>query len=100
MTLAIEWDSVWLPEKIKKSTNIIDNLLFLFIRLIGVEQINTANYVDIGYVSRTIASSEFEEVQGKKFLAIDDVFGGQINIVYQGQEIFLAVGQDKSILAI
>lgn len=33
-------------------------------------------------------------------LAIDDVFGGQINIIYQGQEIFLAVGQDKSILTI
>jgi hypothetical protein len=100
VTLAILWDVVWLPEEIKKSTSIIDNLLYLVIRLTGVEQINTANYVDIGYVSRTIASSEFEELQGKKILAIDDVFGGQINIVYQGQEIFLAVGQDKSILTI
>lgn len=66
VTLAILWDVVWLPEEIKTSTSIIDNLLYLVIRLTGIEQINTANCVDIGYVSRTIASSEFEELQGKK----------------------------------
>jgi hypothetical protein len=68
--------------------------------LTGIEQVSTANYIDIGCVCRAIASSEIIELDGKKFLAIDDVYGGQINIVYQGQEIFLAVGQDKSILKI
>ncbi|WP_341527447.1 hypothetical protein [Nostoc sp. UHCC 0302] len=66
----------------------------------GIEQVSTANYIDIEYVCRAITSSEIVELDGKKFLAIYDVYEGQINIVYQGQEIFLAVGQDKSILKI
>ncbi|MBD2596338.1 hypothetical protein H6G74_18675 [Nostoc spongiaeforme FACHB-130] len=101
VTLAIEWDSVWLPEEIKKrTTNIINNLLYLFIRLTGVEQIDTTNYFDVGYICRTISSSEFEEIESKNFLAIDDVFGGQVNIIYHGEEIFLAVAKDKTILEI
>jgi hypothetical protein len=43
---------------------------------------------------------EFEEIDGKKFLAIDDVFGEKINIIYQGEETFLAMEKDKQILSI
>ncbi|MEH2281966.1 MAG: hypothetical protein V7K90_11675 [Nostoc sp.] len=73
---------------------------YIFIRLKLVEQISTANYIDIGNVSRIIGSCEFEEIEGKKFLAIDDVFGGQINIVYKGEETFLALEKNRSILNI
>ncbi|MBD2201477.1 hypothetical protein H6G33_02510 [Calothrix sp. FACHB-1219] len=59
ITLAIQWDVFWLPEEIKQNTS--DNSLYLFIRLTGIEQVSTTNYVDIGYVCRTIANSEFAE---------------------------------------
>jgi hypothetical protein len=98
ITLAIQWDVFWLPKEIKKNTS--DNSLYLFIRLTGSEQVSTGNYVDIGRVCRTIASSEFEELESKKILTIDDVYGGQINLVYTGQETFLAMMQEQSILNI
>ncbi|MEH1792410.1 hypothetical protein [Nostoc sp.] len=98
ITLAIDWDSVWLPDEIKKS--IPDGELYIFIRLTGVEQISTANYIDIGNISRIIVGCEFEKIEGKKFLAIDDVFGGQINILYKGEETFLALEKNRTILNI
>ncbi|MBC6433161.1 hypothetical protein FM036_21570 [Nostoc sp. HG1] len=98
ITLAIDWDSVWLPDEIKKSIPLGE--LYIFIQLTGVEQISTANYIDIGNISRIIGSCEFEEINGKKFLAIDDVFGGQINIVYRGEQTFLALEENRSILKI
>ena len=41
-----------------------------------------------------------DEYDGKKFLTSDDVFGGQINIIYQGEETFLAMEKDRQILSI
>jgi hypothetical protein len=98
ITLAIDWNSVWLPDEVKKSIPVGEP--YIFIRLTGVEQISTANYIDIGNISRIIGSCEFEEIEGKKFLAIDDVFGGQINIVYKGEETFLALEKNRRILNI
>ncbi|MEH1898717.1 hypothetical protein [Nostoc sp.] len=43
---------------------------------------------------------EFEKIEGKKFLAIDDVFGGQINILHKGEETFLALEKNRRILNI
>lgn len=93
------WDAVWLPDKIKESMSVVDDP-YLLIRLIDVEQVSTANYADIGWISRAIAGCEFEKVEGKKFLVIDDVYGGQINIIYKGKETFLALEKDRSILKI
>jgi len=98
ITLAIDWDSVWLPDEIKKS--ITDGEAYIFIRLTGIEQISMANYIEMGNISRIIGSCEFEKIEGKKFLAIDDVFGGQINIVYKGEETFLALDKNRRILNI
>ncbi|MEH1776221.1 MAG: hypothetical protein V7K64_18565 [Nostoc sp.] len=98
ITLAIDWDSVWLPDEIKKSITVGEP--YLFIRLTGVEQISTANYIDIGNISRIIVGCEFEKIEGKKFLAIDDVFGGQINILCKGEETFLALEKNRRILNI
>jgi hypothetical protein len=99
-TLAIRWDAVWLPDEIAKSTSIVSDWPYLFIQLKNIEQFSTSNYVDIGSLPRSISGCEFEEIDGKKFLAIDDVFGGQINIIYQGEETFLAMEKDKRILSI
>jgi hypothetical protein len=99
-TLAIRWDAVWLPGEIAKSTSIVSDWPYLFIQLKNIEQFSPSNYDDIGSLPRSISGCEFEEIDGKKFLAIDDVFGGQINIIYQGEEIFLAMEKDKRILSI
>jgi hypothetical protein len=99
-TLAIRWDNVWLPDEIAKSTSIVSDWPYLFIQLKNIEQFSTSNYDDIGSLPRSISDWEFEEIDGKKFLAIDDVFGGQINIIYQGEETFLAMEKDKHILSI
>ncbi|MCT7949762.1 hypothetical protein NG798_08175 [Ancylothrix sp. C2] len=98
VTLAIQWDACWLPQEIKANSSFVNDWPYLFIRILGVEQIDTANYVEIGRICRAIAGCEFEEVEGKNFLAIDDVFGGQINIIYTGTETFLALNGDKSCL--
>jgi hypothetical protein len=99
-TLAIRWDAVWLPNEIAKSTSIVSDWPYLFVQLKNIEQFSTSNYDDIGSLPRSIFGCEFEEIDGKKFLAIDDVFGGQINIIYQGEETFLAMEKDKRILSI
>jgi hypothetical protein len=99
-TLAIRWDAVWLPDNIAKSTSIVSDWPYLFIQLKNIEQFSTSNYDDIGSLPRSISGCEFKEIDGKKFLEIDDVFGGQINIIYQGEETFLAMEKDKQILSI
>jgi hypothetical protein len=99
-TLAIRWDAVWLNDEIAKSTSIVSDWPYLFIQLTNIEQFSTSNYDDIGSLPRSISGYKFEEIDGKKFLKIDDVFGGQINIIYQGEETFLAMEKDKRILSI
>jgi hypothetical protein len=98
-TLAIQWDDVWLPSDIGHSRSIVNDWPYLFIQLKNIE-FSISNYVYISGAGRTIAGCEFEEIDGKKFLAIDDVFGGQINIIYRGEETFLAMEKDKRILSI
>jgi hypothetical protein len=99
-TLAIQWDPVWLPDSIAKSTSKVSDWLYLFIKLQNVTQFSTGNYVDIGGNCRSIACCEIEEIDGKKILAIDDVYGGQINIIYQGKETFLAMDKNRCVLSI
>lgn len=99
VTLAIQWDAVWLPTTIKESMTVVDEWPYLFILLTEVEQVSTANYAaDIKGISKAIATCEFEQLEGKKFLVIDDVYGSQINIIYKGKETFLALEKDENIL--
>jgi hypothetical protein len=100
VTLAISWDAVWLPDEIKQSTSIVDDWPYLFIQLSEVEQLSPSSYGDMMDACRTISGCEVEVVDGKKLLAIDDVYGGHIHIVYQGQEVFLALEKNKHRLEI
>ncbi len=99
-TLAIQWDAVWLPNEIKQNTSVLTDWPYLFIQLSGIEQLNTKNYTDMVDTCRAIASCKFEEIEGKKFLVVDDVYGGQTNITYHGEETFLAVERNKCVLVI
>jgi hypothetical protein len=100
VTLAIAWDAVWLPDEIKESSSFVNDWPYLLIQLSGVEQFSPSQYEDFTGVCRTIADYEVVEVDGKKILAIDDVFGSQIHIVYRGKEVFLALEKDKHRLEI
>lgn len=100
VTLAFEWDAVWLPDEIKKSTSLVKEWPYLFFQINGVEEINTANYIDTGNVNRAIAGGEVLNIEGSNHLAIDDVYGGQVNIVYKGELSILALNPDGSTLAI
>ncbi|MEL7084699.1 MAG: hypothetical protein AAGM36_09400 [Cyanobacteria bacterium J06597_1] len=101
VTLAIRMDAVWLPDRLKQhipSPSYVDNWPYLFIRLCEVEQISTARYADVGGDCRAIAYHEFEEVEQTKVLAIDDIYGGQVTIIYQGIETFLTLDKHRQII--
>ena len=100
VTLAIRWDAVWLPDGIKNSTSVVDDWPYLFIQLSEVEQLGPSCYHNVMGACRPISGCEIEEVDGKKFLSIDDVYGGQINIIYRGQVVFLAFEKNKCRLEI
>jgi hypothetical protein len=99
-TLAIVWDAVWLPDEIKESTPVVHDWPYLLIQLSDVEQFSPGQYEDAMGACRTISGHEVVEVDGKKILAIEDVYGSQIHIVYRGKEVFLALEKDKHRLEI
>lgn len=100
VTLAIQWDAVWLPDEVKLSTSVVDDWPYLFVQLLEVEQLSPNRYQNVEGACRTISGFEIEEVDGKNFLAIDDVYGGQINIIFRGNVVFLAIEKNGSVLEI
>lgn len=98
VTLAIQWDSVWFPEKIKARLE-IDGDPYMLIRLSEVDEISPSHYVDWGNFP-VISDYEVVEVSGKKMLAINNVDGSQIQVVYRGQEVFLAIEKNRQRLLI
>lgn len=99
-TLAIVWDAVWLPNRVKESTSIMEDWPYLLIQLSGVEQFSPSRYEDAMGACRTISGHEVVEIDGKKILAIEDVYGSQVHIVYRGKEVFLALEKDQHRLEI
>lgn len=96
--LGFQWDSVWLPDEIKVGTSHCDDWPYLFLKISNVEETSTSNFEDIGLTNRTIGNAELLKIDGKTHLAIDDVFGGQVNIVFSGHCSILAMNPDKSVL--
>jgi hypothetical protein len=100
-TLAILWDEFWLPPAIKERISPNSDRTFLFIRLTGVSEISTSNFKDdYGLMQRCITGASIESIEGNHFLGIDDVIGGNVNIIFTGKVKFLAIGSDKQILNI
>ncbi|MGF1733664.1 hypothetical protein [Photobacterium kasasachensis] len=100
VTIAFQWDSVWLPDEIKEGTSSVDDWPYLIFQLEGAKEVTTANFVDIDGVSRAISGAEVLELDGEKHLAIDDVYGGQVNVVFSGKCSILALNPDESVLKI
>ncbi len=100
VTIAFEWDAVWLPNEIKKNTPLVEEWPYLFFQINGVQEITTDNYSDIEGVNRAIAGGEALNIDGVNHLAIDDVYGGQVNIVYNGTLDILALNPDRTVLTL
>lgn len=100
VTLGFEWDAFWLPDDIKKSISTVEEWPYLFFQINGVQEITTNNYIDIEGTNRAIGGGEVLNIDGLNHLAIDDVYGGQVNIVYNGELSILALNPDGSVLKI
>ena len=99
-TLAIMWDAVWLPDEIAKSTDLVNDWPILFIRLEQVRQISTLGYEYVSDIHRGIATAEIEEIDSKKVFVIHDHYRGSVEIVFEGQSLFLALNVRKAVLKI
>ncbi len=86
-------------DSIAQSTSFVEDWPYLFIKLKNVESINTWGYKSLD-ISRTIGKSEYTEAEGKKILAISDVYGGEVQVVFTGSSSFLALNKEKIILKI
>ena len=81
-----------------KSTPIVADWPLLFIKIDKVDQISLSSIERID--ERIISVMEFEIVDGRKYIAIDDVFGGQVDILFSGDVSFLALEGYEKILNI
>ena len=99
LVLVIDWDIVWLPEIARNQIQTEDGMIWLLIRLDGLEEIDILNNKDsdMGFIN-TIVGDELIEVNGKKILSIIDAAGGDLDITYTGAETFLAMMEDGNIL--
>lgn len=100
VTLAFQWDSVWLPDEVKEGTSHVDDWPYLFVQIEEVYEVTKANFVDLNGINRAIGGAEVMEFEDATHLAIDDVYGGQVNIVFKGKHSIIALNPDGSVLKI
>lgn len=98
--IVIQWDSVWLPDEIAKSSGIVQDWPLLLIKLEGVDQISALGYKNIGGIQHGIAYAEIERLDGKNIVVIHDHYGGSVEIVFDGDSRFLALNAKKELLKI
>jgi hypothetical protein len=99
-TLVIQWDAVWLPDEIARSTSVVSDWPLLLIKVQGVRQISTLGYENIDGMPRGISTTEVEEIEDKFVFVIHDHFGGSVEIIFDGAAHFLALNRDKMPLKI
>ncbi len=100
VTLAVAWDAVGLTEEVWTRTANVADWPYLLIQLSDVEQFWPAQYDDPVGACRIISGHGIQVVDGKKMLAIDDVYGNSMYVVYRGKEVFLALDKDGKRLEI
>jgi hypothetical protein len=97
--LSIIWDAHWLPDEVYPSTPIVARWPLLFIKLQDVESIITTNLIALDY-EREIVESKFRELEnGLKALTIRGD-GGDVEVRFKGEMIFLGLDRQKEPLAI
>jgi hypothetical protein len=94
--LAIDWDVVWLPSSVKRTNSVI----FLFIRIDKVKEISTSGYIDNNIPHFVICDYQVESIEEQKLLIISSCMGGDVEITFSGEVIFLALDRDCNVLKI
>jgi hypothetical protein len=95
VTLAVDWDEVWLPERLKQD---VSGGVYLFIRLSQVTETSTLQQNDEISSFNCIFGSEDTAIDGTRLLSID-ILGGAVYITYQDDApLFLAITNDERVL--
>lgn len=100
VTLAFQWDSVWIPDEVKEGSSTAAEWPFLFVQLEGVKEVTKANFDDLSGINRALGGAEIMTLENDSHLAIDDVYGGQTNIVFNGKQSILALNPDSTLLKV
>lgn len=109
--LVFDWDMVWLPQRIKsKSNSKLNNDknkvcndfgdLFLVIKIKDIKQINVDGYKDIGQLQRGVSKSDFIKHDDDWIFLIEDQYGGEVQITYNGNIHFMFLTENKEIIKI
>ncbi|MEL6927611.1 MAG: hypothetical protein AAFO95_03125 [Cyanobacteria bacterium J06600_6] len=100
VTLVINWDAVWLPDSIALSTSKVQEWPFLLIKIAKVKEVSTSNYFNSDYPNWSICDYQIESIDKQQLLVISSCMGGDVEITFFGETIFLALDCDRNLLNI
>lgn len=98
--IAIHWDAVWLPDSIALSTSIVAEYPFLLIKIGEVREVSTSGYFNLKDGYFTIYNAQIESIDKRQLLIISSCLGGNVEITFLGDVIFLGLDRDLNILFI
>ena len=98
--IIINWDAVWLPDSIALSNFQVQEWPFLFIKIEKVKEISTSDYFNDDYPNWSICDYQIELIDKQQLLIISSCMGGDVEITFSGEIIFLALDCNRNILDI
>jgi hypothetical protein len=98
LILVIDWDTVWLTEPLKAKIEEECGRVFLLIKLMGVKDVSILKQHPRSDFISVIVSHDLVGIDNNKVLSIADAAGGEMDIIYTGEEIFLAITEQETIL--
>ena len=93
LTLGVIWDPYWVPDEVHRSTPIVKDWPFLFVKIDNVLEIDTGTIETIDH-SRNISGTEFYRLDDgvRQLVVVCD--GGKVKIKYKGKTIFLGLDRE------
>ena len=96
VTLVIDWDTFWLPDNI----TLKQGRVFLLIKIKKVVEVSTPRDFDDDNPHCCILSYEIESIDEQQLFIISSCMDGDVEITFLGDMSFLALDENKSVLAI
>jgi hypothetical protein len=97
VTLVFVWDPVWLPDNVKENLSRVNVGPLLFINIDKVDQIWISHF---NKYTPIISDMEYQIIDGRKYIAIDVLYGGKVDILFSGNVSFLAIERNGKVLTI
>jgi hypothetical protein len=99
VTLAFQWDIFWqtkaLQEKNDSVPAAVSEWTFLFLLVSQVDRIDVLGYEPTEVLhQRIVGNAEWQAIDGISVLSVNDVFGGSVSVIYQGELRMLALTTD------